>query len=210
VFRRKSAGAPESAAQDSPGQQSPDDPADATARPAAEAKKGRPTPKRREAEAGRYQPIGGGSSRRPAGPRTPQDKATARSERSRKLEAMKKGEDWALNPKDKGPVRAMVRDYIDSQRRLSEYIMVFLAVLIVGIFFGRNKAVTLYVDIVMLCLVGYLILAGFGHRRNLRKLVAERFPKESANGLTWYAMSRAMQLRRMRMPSPRLKPHDKF
>ncbi|HLK02736.1 MAG TPA: DUF3043 domain-containing protein [Streptosporangiaceae bacterium] len=208
MFRRRSAGAPEAIAQDTPGTQSPDDP-DQTTTPAAEARKGRPTPKRREAEAGRYQPIGG-SSRRPAGPRTPQDKAKDKTERTRKLDAMKKGEDWALNPKDKGPVRAFVRDYIDSRRYLSEYIMVFLAVLLVGIFFGRNKAVTYYVDIVMLVLVVYLVSQGFWLGRTIRRQVAQRFPGSPATGLTWYAMSRSMQMRRMRMPQPRVRPGAKI
>jgi Protein of unknown function (DUF3043) len=222
VFRRHSAGAPDSTAQgsegpgdgppgpaQSPGTQSPDDPADTETRP-AEAKKGRPTPKRREAEAGRYQPIGRSTSRRPAGPRTSQDKTRDRTERARKVDAMKKGEQWALNPRDRGPVRAFVRDYIDSRRYLSEYIMVFLAVLIVGIFFGRNRSVTYYVDIVMLLLVVYLVSQGFLIRRTIRRQVGQRFPGESTVGLTWYAMSRSMQLRRMRMPQPRVRPGDKI
>lgn len=208
MFRRRSAGAPEAAAQDTAGAPGPDDP-EQTASRAAEAKKGRPTPKRREAEAGRYQPIGG-SNRRPAGPRTPQDKAREKSDRTRKLDAMKKGEDWALSPKDKGPVRAFVRDYIDSRRYLSEYIMVFLAVLLVGIFFGRNKAVTYYVDIVMVFLVVYLVTQAFWLGRTIRRQVGQRFPGSSTTGLTWYAMSRSMQLRRMRMPQPRVRPRDKI
>jgi hypothetical protein len=205
VFRRKSAGAPDSEAQ---GSQSPDDLED-IATPPAEAKKGRPTPKRREAEAGRYQPIAG-SSRRPAGPRTPQDKTRDKADRARKLDAMKKGEDWALNPKDRGPVRAFVRDYIDSRQYLSEYIMVFLAVLLVGIFFGRNKSVTYYVDVVMLLLVVYLVTQGFWLRRRIRAEVARRFPDQGTTGLTWYAMSRSMQMRRMRVPKPRVVKGDKI
>ena len=53
VFRRRSAGATDGTAQDSPGAQSPDGPADSKPRSSAEAAKGRPTPKRSEAEAKR-------------------------------------------------------------------------------------------------------------------------------------------------------------
>ena len=77
VFRRRSAGATDGTAQDSPGTQSPDGPADLKqARSPAEAAKGRPTPKRSEAERRRRQPITG--SRPPAAPRTPEEKAKAK------------------------------------------------------------------------------------------------------------------------------------
>jgi hypothetical protein len=46
-------------------------------------------------------------------------------------------------------------------------------------------------------------------RRSLGKLVAQRLPGESTRGLTMYAVMRALQIRRWRMPAPRLKPGDK-
>ena len=137
MFRRRSAGATDGTSQDSPGAQSPDSPAEVKQpRSAAEAAKGRPTPKRSEAERNRRQPITG--SRAPTAPRTPEDKAKARSERSRKYEAMKRGEAWALNPRDRGPARALARDYIDSKRRISEYYMYILVLLLAAVFL-RNK-----------------------------------------------------------------------
>ena len=47
-------------------------------------------------------------------------------------------------------------------------------------------------------------------RRSLRKLVGERLPGESTRGLTVYAVMRALQIRRFRMPAPRVRPGDKF
>src|SRR5271155_5761904 len=113
VFRRHSAGATDDTAQASPGAQSPDGPAEVKQpRSPAEAAKGRPTPKRSAAERNRRQPITGtrssGASRTP---RTPEDKARSRTDRSRKYEAMKAGEAWALNPRDRGPAKALARDY---------------------------------------------------------------------------------------------------
>jgi hypothetical protein len=40
--------------------------------------------------------------------------------------------------------------------------------------------------------------------------MAERLPGESARGLTMYAVMRALQIRRFRVPTPRVKPGDKI
>jgi Protein of unknown function (DUF3043) len=208
VFRRRSAGATDGTAQDSPGAQSPDGPADAKQpRSAAEAAKGRPTPKRSEAERRRRQPITG--SRAAAAPRTPEDKERARADRARKYEAMKRGEDWALNPRDRGPARALARDYVDSKRRVSEYYMYVLVVLLAAVFL-RNKAVQTYLSPLILVLVLVIAIDALLIRRSLHRLVAERLPGESARGLTLYAVFRALQIRRFRMPAPRVQPGEKF
>jgi hypothetical protein len=209
VFRRRSAGATDGTAQDSPGAHSPDGPASEIKqpRPPAEAAKGRPTPKRSEAERNRRQPITG--SRAPAAPRTPEDKAKARSERGRKYEAMKAGEAWALNPRDRGPARALARDYIDSKRRISEYYMYILVVLLAAVFI-RNKTAQTYVSPLVLVLVLIILVDSQLVRYRLRRLVSERLPGESARGLTLYATMRALQIRRFRVPAPRVRPGDKF
>ena len=208
VFRRRSAGASDGTAQDSPGTQSPDGPAEAKQpRSPAEAAKGRPTPKRSEAERNRRQPISG--SRASAAPRTPEDKAKARGERGRKYEAMKRGESWALNPRDRGPARALARDYIDSKRRISEFYMYILVLLLAAVFL-RNKTEQQYISPLVLVLVVIILIDAQVIRRSLRKLVGERLPGESTRGLTMYAVMRALQIRRFRMPAPRVRPGDKF
>jgi hypothetical protein len=207
VFRRRSAGATDGTAQDSPGAQSPDGPADAKQTRPAEAAKGRPTPKRSEAERGRRQPITG--SRPAAAPRTPEDKAKARAERTRKYEAMRRGEAWALNPRDRGPARALARDYVDSKRRVSEYYMYVLVVLVVAVF-SRNKTIESIVTPIILALVVIILIDAQLIRRSLRRLMAERLPNESTRGLTMYAVFRALQIRRFRMPAPRVQPGAKI
>jgi Protein of unknown function (DUF3043) len=214
VFRRRSAGATDGTAQDSPGAQSPDGPAEAKqprSPRSAEAAKGRPTPKRSEAERNRRQPItGSGSrSRAPAAPRTPEEKARARGDRARKYEAMKQGESWALNPRDRGPARALARDYIDAKRRVSEFYMYILVVLLAAVFL-RNKTEQQYISPLVLVLVVIIVIDAQIIRRSLRKLVAERLPGESTRGLTMYAVMRALQIRRFRIPAPRVRPGDKF
>src|ERR1700728_1566407 len=181
VFRRRSAGATDGTAQDSPGALSPDAPADnktsdnKTGRSAAEAAKGRPTPKRSVAEAKRRQPITG--SRAPAAARTPEDKAKARASRATKYEAMKRGESWALNPRDRGPTRALARDFVDSKRRVSEYYMYVLVLLLAAVFL-RNTKTQEIISPLVLVLVVVILLDAFLIRRSLTRLIAERLPGE--------------------------------
>ncbi len=207
MFRRRSAGATDGTAQDSPGTQRPDGPAETKTRPAAEAAKGRPTPKRSVAEAKRRQPITG--TRPAAAPRTPEGKAKARTQRATRYDAMKRGEAWALNPRDRGPARALTRDYIDSKRRVSEYYMYILVVLL-GTVFLRSTAASAIVSPLVLVLVVIIVVDGLLIRRSLTRLVAERLPGESTRGLTIYAVMRALQIRRFRVPAPRVQPGQKF
>jgi len=208
VFRRRSAGATDGTAQDSPGAKSPDDPAETKTRPAAQAAKGRPTPKRSVAEAGRRQPITG-TSRGPATPRTKEDKDKARATRVNRYEAMRRGEAWALNPRDRGAPRALARDFIDSKRRVSEYYMYVLVVLLAAVFV-RNKAAQEIISPLVLVLVVVIVADALLIRRSLTKLIAERLPGDSIRGLTGYSVMRALQIRRFRVPKPRVGPGDKI
>jgi hypothetical protein len=215
VFRRHSAGATDDTAQASPGAQSPDGPAaNKQPRSPAEAAKGRPTPKRSEAERNRRQPITGARSGARSGarpgartPRTPEDKSRARSDRNRKYEAMRRGEEWALNPRDRGPARQLARDYVDSHRRISEYYMYVLIVLLVAVFL-RNKSLQTIISPLVIVLVVIIVVDAQLIRRQLNRLIAQRLPGQSARGLTMYAVMRALQIRRFRVPSPRVRPGD--
>jgi len=208
VFRRRSAGATDGTAQDSPGAQSPDGPADTKPRSPAEAAKGRPTPKRSVAEAKRRQPIAG-SSRATAAPRTKEEKTKARTNRTNRYEAMRRGEAWALNPRDRGPARALARDFIDSKRRVSEYYMYILVVLLAAVFV-RSTAAQAIISPLVLVLIVVIVIDASLLRRGLSKLMAERLPNESMKGLTAYAVMRALQIRRFRVPTPRVRPGDKI
>ena len=208
MFRRRSAGATDGTAQDSPGAQSPDGPADTKPRSPAEAAKGRPTPKRSVAEAKRRQPIAG-SSRATAAPRTKEEKTKARTNRTNRYEAMRRGEAWALNPRDRGPARALARDFIDSKRRVSEYYMYILVVLLAAVFV-RSTAAQAIISPLVLVLIAVIIIDASLIRRGLGRLLAERLPNESMKGLTAYAVMRALQIRRFRVPVPRVRPGDKI
>jgi hypothetical protein len=215
VFRRSSAGSSGSTAEEPSPTQSQEAPA--KNKPAAQAGKGRPTPKRSEAERGRYQSITGsttsgrgpGTGSAPRGKMTPEDKARVRSERDKRMTAMRRGEEWALGPRDRGPIKKLARDYVDSHRRVSEYYMYVLIILLVALL-SRSKALNNYVSPFVLVLIVVVAVDAYLIRRALHKLAAERYPGESTRGMTTYAVMRALQIRRFRMPKPRLKPGDKF
>jgi hypothetical protein len=214
VFRRSSAGAANGKATDSEAAQSQGAPA--KTKPPAEAGKGRPTPKRSQAERNRYKSITGSTTsgrgtRTGTGPKgklTPDDKARARAERIRKTEAMRRGEDWALGPRDRGPIRKLARDYVDAHRRPSNYYMYVLLVLLVALL-SRNATLNTYVSPLVLVLIVVVVVDAYLIRRALFKLAAERYPGESTRGMTTYAVMRALQIRRFRMPSPRVGPGSK-
>jgi hypothetical protein len=125
------------------------------------------------------------------------------------MEAMRKGEDWALGPRDKGPERKLVRDFVDSKRRISEYYMYALIVLLIALL-SRSKTLNTYISPLVLVLIAVVVIDAYYLRRGLRKLMAERFPGSSMRGLTTYAVFRALQIRRFRTPVPRVKPGEKI
>lgn len=217
MFRRSSAGATDGKAQGSQGAQTPEAPA--KSRPTAEAGKGRPTPKRSEAESNRYRTITGSttSGRGPVkapDPRrklTPEEKNRARADRTKQMQAMRRGEEWALGPRDRGPAKKLARDYVDAHRRPMEYYMYALIILILALFAGRSSsAINVYMQYFLLVIILVIAVDAYLLRRSVIKLVNERLPNESTRGLGFYAIMRGLQLRRFRTPAARLKPGDKF
>jgi DUF3043 family protein len=220
VFRRSSAGATEGA-QDSQPALAPEAPA--KSKSPAQTGKGRPTPKRSEAEANRYRSVTGSktSGRGPSPTATPGRKLTpeekdkarahARSDRDRQLQAMRRGEEWALQPRDRGPMKKLARDYVDAHRRPSEFYMYALIVLVVALVAGKShKALNSDLQFLLLAIIAVIIVDAILLRRSIAKLAKERLPGESTRGITFYAIMRALQLRRFRNPAPRIKPGDKF
>ena len=164
--------------------------------------KGRPTPKRKEAESARKQGI--------SVPKDP--KAARRAARDRDREARAKSRaglmagDPAYFPRrDAGPVKAHVRDYIDRRRTVGEFFVPFaFVVLLLGLVNNPTVQTTVvYVwTSVLLLVVLDTILVGILLGRALRK----DFPdKSERKGAVSYGVLRALQLRRFRIPPPRIK-----
>jgi hypothetical protein len=170
------------------------------------AAKGKPTPKRSEAEKRRRQPYTAPGDRKAA---SSQGRDRDRVARQRRMEAMRRGEDWAMPRKDRGPARALARDVVDSRRGISEYYLYGIVVLIALLFLPalRGKAI---VDYVILVILAIIVIEGWWVSRKVLALVHERLPGESTRGLRVYTAMRGTQIRKMRVPVPRVKPGDKI
>ena len=206
MFRRSRTGTDEGSGQDAANGAAAD--ADASpARPGAvTAGKGRPTPKRSEAEKRRRQPYTAPKDRKEAS-RASRDRQ--RTDRTRRMEAVRRGEEWALPARDRGQVKALARDYVDSKRRISEYYMYGLLVLLVLLFI-RAPIVQTIVPLLVLAAVLIMAIEGIFIGRQVKRIAAERLPGQSTRGLALYSAMRALQIRKLRVPKPRVKPGDSF
>ena len=142
---------------------------------------------------------------------TPEEKAKVREDRSKQMQAMRRGEDWALGPRDRGPAKKLARDYVDAHRRPMEYYMYALIVLILGLFAGRSgSSVNAFIQYFLIAIIAVIAVDAYLLRRSVLRLVHERLPNESTRSLGFYAIMRGLQLRRFRTPAARLKPGDKY
>lgn len=178
-------------------------PEESQARLAAETEtprtKGRPTPSRKEAEAARKERLKPTRNKKELARRERQRRATARA---KTREAMLTGDDKNLPARDRGPVRAFVRDLVDARHNVAEYLLPLLVVILALSFVPTliNLQLTLW----LVTIVGTTldtIWLGYRTRRELRR----RFPRPETKGALAYALLRSSQLRRLRLPKPRVK-----
>ncbi|QNG18488.1 DUF3043 domain-containing protein [Rhodococcus triatomae] len=181
--------------------------------------KGRPTPKRRDAENRRRGPVApapmtakeararrkatrGSKDERKAA--AAERRATAADRRARMLA----GEDKYLLPRDKGPVRAYVRDFVDARRNLVGLFMPLAIVLIMAMFVSPELQA--FVTLGMLVMMVLMVIEGIYIGRVVNSRVRDRFPDTLDGGfkLGWYAFVRASQIRKLRAPKPRVGPGD--
>jgi Protein of unknown function (DUF3043) len=171
--------------------------------------KGRPTPKRREAEGRRRGPA-------PPPPRTQREAARLakanrpdKDERRRaaavRRERMAAGDDRYLMPRDRGPVKAHVRDLVDSRPHIMGLFMP-LALVVVLSLLVPFPAAQQYLSLFSLIALTVMIIEGVFLGITITRKTRERFPDEhiGALGTGWYAFTRASQLRKLRIPKPRV------
>ncbi len=163
--------------------------------------KGRPTPSRKEAEAA--------AKARAKPPRTRREMAAAQKasrtdSSSRVRQGMRNGEEKYLLPRDKGPLRRFIRDFVDSRFSFVELIIPLLVVTMV-LGYSGNDTLRSIGNSVLFGSVLLVALDMFMLRFRLRRQLATRFPNESTKGTTYYAVTRAMQMKFMRLPKPKVK-----
>ena len=168
-------------------------------------KKGKPTPKRKEAQAKLKV-----SSLSPAASKEAKKalKAQARVRRLETRAAYMRGEESALPIKDKGPARRFVRNYVDERKSVTEYFLVFI-MFILFLTVIPSPAVQLGAIVLMYSAMIWVAIDGFLLSRRVKKLVAEKFPDQPTKGLGLYGWMRSTQLRRLRAPAPQVGPSKK-
>jgi len=76
--------------------------------------------------------------------------------------------------------------------------------------FVRNALVQSIVPILVTVAVLIMLVEGIFIGRQARALAERRLPAESTHGVRMYAAMRALQIRQLRMPKPRIKPGQSF
>jgi hypothetical protein len=169
--------------------------------------KGRPTPTRKEAEAAR--------KKRFAAPRTRKEASALQRQRVREARKRQRsaldggGSDKDLPARDRGPVRGFVRDWVDSRFTIGQFLLVFFFVVFALVYvrapWAANLSSSLFLTVLLL-----MVVDSFRVSRGVRKAVSERFTPDDAKNITMYALMRAWQMRRLRLPKPRVKVGDKI
>ena len=167
--------------------------------------KGRPTPKRSATTPGhRRGPVATPpATRKEAFRRTRQDAKTLRRLRA---EGLSRGDEAWMLDRDRGPVRRDLRDLVDGRRGVLEMffpniVVYFLLTLLTAL--GAPQGLVSALGFVWLS----LFLAQFLDAVLLSRHVAEVVARHGGGGRlrhTWYAISRALMIRRWRRPHPQV------
>jgi hypothetical protein len=161
--------------------------------------KGRPTPKRTEAQGRRQGP--------PPPPPTTRKEAYRRMRTSQAANrgtaraAAARGDENYLPARDRGPVRRLVRNVVDTRRNIGSLFLLIAGLAVVS-FFVRNAYVQTYTSLLLMVFFLFFIADSFFLSRRIKKELAEKLPKENPKGAVWYGVSRSTMIRRWRFPKP--------
>lgn len=173
-----------------------------------QAGKGRPTPKRKEAQAQKLRPLVPKDSKE----QRKRAKARIRERENIEYEAMRTGDLQHMPKAERLPWRVYTRDYIDARFNIGEFfIPVALVILVASVILTAvypNPVVTLILMTVLYVYLSAIVIDVVVMWRKLKKLLIAKYGEQSvAKGMRTgsYAWSRAIQLRRWRLPKPRYK-----
>ncbi|AIZ16168.1 DUF3043 domain-containing protein [Bifidobacterium pseudolongum] len=173
-----------------------------------QAGKGRPTPKRKEAQAQKLRPLVPKDSKE----QRKRAKARIRERENIEYEAMRTGDLQHMPKAERLPWRVYTRDYIDARFNIGEFfIPVALVILVASVILTAvypNPVVTLILMTVLYVYLFAIVIDVVVMWRKLKKLLIAKYGEQSvAKGMRTgsYAWSRAIQLRRWRLPKPRYK-----
>jgi hypothetical protein len=166
-----------------------------------QAPKGRPTPKRSEAQTRRRSVANTPLTRKDAAKRQ-RDERRAAMERQR--QALASGDERYLPARDKGPVRRFARDFVDSRLNIAEFFLP-MAVVILVLSIIQKPEVQSIALLLWLVVIVMIVLDSIATAFRLKKRLNERFPDQNKRGAVAYALMRSLQMRRLRLPKPQVK-----
>ena len=172
----------------------------------AASKKGKPTPKRKVAQAKSKNSILSPNASKADKKRL---KEQSRLRRLESRAAFMRGEESALPPRDRGVAKRFVRNYVDSRRTVSEYFLVLIMV-VLFLTLIPNRQVQYFSIAIMYTAMLYAFIDGFLLARRMKKIISLRYPGESTRGVGMYAWLRSTQMRRLRAPAPQVKIGEKL
>jgi hypothetical protein len=184
---------------------------ESVATPPGAAPKGRPTPKRRDSAPRRAAVTQPPRNRKEAYRWQKQQTQKARAADGKAMTkqsyraALASGDESVLPRRDQGPLRKLARNWVDSRRMLSNYLLLLFPLMIIG---AAIPYVTMVVVALFVVFVGEWYLTG----RNITALARERHIEVNSGpmGLGFYAGSRAYMPRRWRMPKPQVQLGDQI
>ncbi|TDQ52483.1 DUF3043 domain-containing protein [Actinorugispora endophytica] len=173
-------------------------------------KKQAPTPKRSESANNLRRPLAAPQTRKEAYKQY-RERERRRVQRQR-AGLSKNPEDRYVRPQDLGAARALARDYVDSRRSISEFFLYFSLVIILLLFLPVPELQLGATYVVWPAMIATMVVEGFFTSRRIKKLIAERYPKETENvrGAGMYGVMRQLQIRKLRLPKPRVNVGEEF
>ena len=112
----------------------------------------------------------------------------------------------ALAARDNTPEKALMRDHVDARFSIGEVLLPALVLILATSFLNTIvPRAALIGTLVMYLYVLAVLVDLFLMWRGFKKVLAKRMPGASTRGLAFYGANRAIQIRRFRIPSPRIK-----
>lgn len=167
-------------------------------------KKDRPTPKRREAEQARRERVKPPLTRRE---QLRRDRQRIKEQRSHTRQAMAKGDERHYLKRDQGEVRRFIRDYVDSRRTVAEFFLPIIVVVLLTSFIAID-VIAIFSTLLMLATMFMVIFDLVFLNIRVKREIGRRFPDDTQRGHGLYAIARATQIRKLRLPKPNVRPGD--
>ena len=116
-----------------------------------------------------------------------------------------------LSAREAAPEKALMRDYVDARFSLGEFLLPSLVVILALSFLTvMYPTVSVITTIAMYIFILLVLADSWWLWRGFKRVLAERQPNAPTRGLMMYGVNRAIQIRRFRLPPPRLKRGDSY